>query len=87
MNSENLKLLVLAVLSTVIASYVLTSCTSRHKTILKDHAPLIDRRDYTIFGETVNGCEYLILDGHYAGGIIHAANCKNPKHATPCKKD
>lgn len=27
----------------------------------------------------IDGCEYLVFDGHNSGCIIHKANCKNHK--------
>lgn len=61
----------------VLFAAAFVSCSSKYAAVYKDHPPIIDRPNYAIFEETVGGCEYLILDGSYSGGIIHKSNCKN----------
>lgn len=45
----------------------------------QDSSLVINRPYYTINVETVDSCEYLILNGTYGRSIIHKENCKNHK--------
>lgn len=56
----------------------LVGCSEERKsTKINSKLMAINPLSYEIYLEVIDGCEYLVMDGSYAGGIIHKENCKN----------
>lgn len=60
----------------VLIIFALIGC-SRDNKVLIDKSVRAPR--YTISVETIDSCEYIVLDGSSGRSIIHKQNCKNHK--------
>ncbi len=64
------------IISVVVASAVLVGCNKYEDDKNIDKAWVCHGNDCCTKAVEIEGHTYIIMDGFYSGGIIHAASCK-----------